>query len=106
VTVATARKASHPLAQTMVDLAALLHQTGMGPEQSMQAIVDGYAAMHPGSAFNRDQLRVLAAGCGYDAVPLLEAIPAEMVPAEISGPWYEIQSANAAFREVREFLSE
>jgi hypothetical protein len=49
---------------------------------------------------------MMSAYADHDLGEVLSAVPAENVPAEISGAWYEMRAAQPLVRQIQDFLAE
>jgi len=82
-----------------------LRAMGM-PVPTVSEIVRDHLAAHPDQALDQQELAFLLKYAGGDLTEILEAVPAESVPAEISGAWYEVRASLPLVRQLGEFLKD
>lgn len=58
------------------------------------------------AVIDQDSLRFLFKFAGGSVGELVTAIPAERVPAEISGAWYELRSISPLVEQLHEYLAD
>ena len=76
------------------------------PVPTVSEVIEEHTAAFPDRTLDQEELRFLAKYAGGDVSELVEAIPADKVPAEISGVWYEIRASLPLVQQIGDFLAD